>query len=682
MRSGQARVAKLGVLARLKQHHMFQVASWYATAAYVLVLVANAVFPDLGLTREDVRYVIGVLALGFPVALTLGWIFIPPSRQDPKEFNRWRRLRWRLGTVASIAVTAFVIVSGIYLWRVDERHLGAYAPSAKSVAVLPFENLTADPNDAYFSAGTQDEILTRLSQISALKVISRTSTLKYASHPENLTQVGRELGVATVLEGSVQRAGGVVRVDVQLIDTATDTHVWAESYDRDVKDLFAAETDVANKVAEALKAKLQPAESAGVARVPTLNAAAYDFYLRGQYVARDFTTLQRGERRAVASEAVPFFTQAIALDPGFALAYAQRSLFHIHLYWEAETRDPVLLAAARADAEKAYALAPDLPEVHLARGYIYYYGDKRYDDAAAEFERARQLNPNDVDTILAINYISRRRGDFAHALESLQRAVELDPKHQDIYLSAMAYDDWILARYSQSLAMTDQLLAEQPDRLVTHMGKVGLLLFMGRLEDAKTAFTVAARLKDDTDGNLAFTAYEIARLERDPKRMLQAIADRSTPPGSNSPVALFRFEAYYLAGDKAGMQAAATLALRQLHAEDTQGPDNPVVLSTIAQIEAMQGDVDALKLVGRAVTLDPVSRDPIDGAGLLYASALVRLRLGLRSQALDVLDQVVALPFRGRVVSAGYLRLDPNWDALRQDPRFQRIVAKAAGTEQ
>lgn len=682
VRPGRSRAASLGLVARLKQHHMFQVASWYATGSYVLILVANAVFPDIGLSRDDVRYLIGALALGFPVALTLGWIFIPPSREDPKGFTRWKKMRWRLGTVASVVVTAFVIVSGTYLWRMNERHLGAYGPGAKSVAVLPFENMSADPNNAYFSAGTQDEILTRLTQISALKVISRTSTMKYASHPEDLVRVGRELGVATVLEGSVQRAADTVRVNVQLIDTATDTHLWAESYDRDVKDIFAAETDIANKVAESLQAKLQPAESAGVARVPTLNAAAYDFYLKGQYASQDMAMLQRSDRQVVARQAIPFYTQAIALDPGFALAYAQRSQLQIHLYWETQVKDPIMLAAARADAEKAYGLGPDLPEAHLARGYVYYYGDTDYAKAAAEFARAQQLNPNDMETIMAVNYISRRRLDFAGAIANLQHAVELDPRHKDTYLVAMSHDYSMLSQYPKALALADQLLADHPDAIGYHNNRIFFLLCMGRLADAKVDLAATAGLGDDADGELAFSAMEIARLERDPKAMLKAIDGLKVTPALGAPLDSFRFQAYYMAGDKAGIQKTGDSALRQLRAMDAQGPNNNRIIASIAQIEAMRGDRDALQLMDRALALDPVARDPIDGPQLVYYLALVRLHLGMRGPALDALEQLVSLPVYGRATSAALLRIDPDWDSLRQEPRFQAIVAKAAAHEQ
>jgi len=325
----------LSFMARLKRHHIFRVASGYAVAAYVLILVANAVFPDIGLSRADVRYIIAAAALLFPVALVLGWMFIPPSKQNPDQFSHWQQLRFRVGSVLAVVIVVIVTLSGIYLWHINERYIkvesvakttatpalsAVTAIPAKSIAVLPFENLNVDKKDAYFVVGTQDLILTKLADIGGLKVISRTSTTQYSSHPDSLRKIGAQLGVATILEGSVQKAGDQVLINVQLIDAKTDNHIWAQSYQRTLENVFGVEGEVAQAVADALKTQLTPAEQQHVAAVPTQNAAAYGAFLKAESLAFKAQDTFK-EADYLAADAA--YRKAIALDPDFALAYAR-----------------------------------------------------------------------------------------------------------------------------------------------------------------------------------------------------------------------------------------------------------------------------------------------------------------------------------------------------------------------
>src|SRR5438105_4189142 len=300
--------------------------------------------------------------------------------------------------------------------------------SAKSIAVLPFENLSRDPENAYFVDGTQDEILTRLSKISALKVISRTSTTRYTSHPDNLRQIARELGVANMLEGSVQRAEGAVRVTVQLIETETDSHLWAETYDRDIKNIFSVESEIAQNVADALRAKLLPEETGRVANVPTKNPEAYDLFLKAEYFANQFYSARTKDTLEAVKRAANLYENAVADDPNFALAYARLAYLKARVYWYNIDPKPGVIDAAQHATERALTLQPELGEAHLSMGFVHYWGNRDYKPALAEFEKARKGLPNNPNILTAIAYVHRRQGKMEEALHELEQAPPLDPR--------------------------------------------------------------------------------------------------------------------------------------------------------------------------------------------------------------------------------------------------------------
>jgi serine/threonine-protein kinase len=312
------------------------------------------------------------------------------------------------------------------------------AAPAKSIAVLPFENLSEDKANAYFATGMQDEILTRLASIHDLKVISRTSTLKYQSHPEDLRTVGAQLGVASVLEGSVQRAGDQVHINLQLIDASDDSHLWAQSYDREIKDIFAVERDIAQSVADALKAQLMPAEATRVAATPTQNPAAYDFYLRGMAhfnKAYDQDVLTAAE----VPQAIALFEQALAADPKFALADAQLAYAHMFMYFNAADRTETRLAAAKTAVDRSLASQPDLGEAHFALAVYHYWGRREYGPALEQLRLARETLPNSADVVTIIAAVARRQNRWDEAITGFRQATLLDPR------SSIALDQLALA---------------------------------------------------------------------------------------------------------------------------------------------------------------------------------------------------------------------------------------------
>ncbi|MDE2234699.1 MAG: tetratricopeptide repeat protein [Gammaproteobacteria bacterium] len=687
----------LSFMARLKRHHIFRVASAYAVAAYVLILVANAVFPDIGLSRSEVRYIIAAAALLFPVALVLGWMFIPPSKQNPDRFSHWQQLRFRLGSVLTVVIVVLVTLSGIYLWHINEHYIKVEsvaktattpAPSTataiptKSIAVLPFENLSTDKNNAYFSAGIQDEILTRLAKIHALKVISRTSTLKYASQPENLKRVGTELGVATVLEGSVQRAGEQVRVNVQLIDASDDSHLWAETYDRDLKNIFSAETDIATKVAVALQAQLLPKESAGIASIPTQDPVAYDLFLKAEYLLNTVSSEAAKDPDSAVNQAVALYTEALQHDPRFILAYAHRSFIQSFAYWfgyggHRQTQ----IVQARNDAMKALALNPEDPEAQLAMGYVYYYGERNYPKALAEFTKAGKSLPNNPNVIVAIAYIQRRQGKIAETIPDIRRALVIDPRNVS-YPLEIGNSYKTLGRYREAEAEYKLALELVPGNHDVLANLIMTLILEGKFQAAQSTLA-STHTVSDPQGSIALTAYDFMRLHRNPDGMLVALA--TAPVWSvyywthgEVPSALLRGDAYSMAKDGTKAASAYAEAARLLYEARQRTPEDSGVWRALSELNVALGkNTEALEAAQRALALLPVSKDAIVGTFNLYNLATIKIRIGNISGGLSDLEQLLRVP-HGQVISAAYLRLDPDWDTVRQDQRFKALLKKYA----
>src|SRR5438477_1161700 len=376
---------------------------------------------------------------------------LPKRLQAVKR--RRTRVRWAEVAVA-LLVLAAIIAAFVFLLRRPAR--SAMAIVEKSIAVLPFENRSEDKANAYFADGIQDEILTRLSKISDLKVISRTSTQHYKSAPENLPDIARQLGVAHILEGSVQKSGDAVRVNVQLIKAVNDSHLWADTYDRKLTDIFSVESEVAKAIADQLRAKLTDQEEQVIAAKPTNNPAAYDAYLRG----RAFAAGSQFDKSAVEN-AIQSYQDAVRLDPSFVLAWVDLSCVQSGSFWLGEDPSPERLAAAKDSADRALALDPNLPETHLALGYYRYYGQQDFTAGLAEFQQAEKGLPNNVDVIEAIGRIQRRLGHWDEAIVAWHRIIELDPRDIDAY-NTLALTYSALRRFPEALATVDRALAWEP----------------------------------------------------------------------------------------------------------------------------------------------------------------------------------------------------------------------------
>jgi TolB-like protein len=381
---------------------------------------------------------------------------------------------------AAVAALLLITALGFGVWmlrRSQEKFARAVgAIPGKSIAVLPFENLSRDPDNAYFADGTQNEILTKLAGVGDLKVISRTSSAKYKSKPENLRTVAHELGVATVLEGSVQKAGDKVRVNVQLLDARGDTHLWAKSYDRDLKDIFAVENDVAQEIADALQAKLSPSQANSLATVPTRDSEAYDLFLKGEYEERQAESNYKGE---TYDRAATFYRQAIARDPNFVLAHARLAYSRLNRHWFIKRLTSGQLDEVKSDIERALAIVPDSPDAHLALGLFHYWGRHDFDSALREFDRAIELQPSNA---LSRDYraaIYRRRGEWRRALAEFERAFELGPR--DVWKSDQLGSTYlVLRRWPEAEHWLKHALALDPHHVgaafrhnLTYIGSTG-----------------------------------------------------------------------------------------------------------------------------------------------------------------------------------------------------------------
>jgi TolB-like protein len=402
----------------LKRRNVYKVAVAYLVAAWLLIQAASIFFPAFEAPGWVMKAVICAIFLGFPIALILAWAFelTPEGIKRTEGVAPSESITHRTGRkIDFVIIGVFALTIALLLYdryRPGKKPSVSTAPE-KSIAILPFENLSEEKANAYFAEGIQDELLTKLATVRDLKVISRTSTVKYQSKPDNLKTVANELGVATLLEGAVQKSGDKVRVNVQLIDARTDSHLWAKTYDRDFKDVFAVESEVAQEIADTLKAKLSPSESHALASVPTQDPQAYDLFLQGEYQLRAAESVPLAETYARAEG---FYQQAITRDPKFAQAYAALAYCSLSSHWFLSRKTPAQLTEVKSLVDRALELAPDSPEAHLSLAIFRYWGHRKYDAALAELQRTLNLQPNNAKARQYRTWILRRQGKWEQSL--------------------------------------------------------------------------------------------------------------------------------------------------------------------------------------------------------------------------------------------------------------------------
>ena len=586
------------------------------------------------------------------------------------------RRRWML-LAASLVLLAAVIAAFVAVSRRAARSSSAI--SEKSIAVLPFQNLSRDPDNAYFADGIQDEILTRLSKIGDLKVISRTSTQHYKSAPENLPEIARQLGVAHILEGSVQKSGEAVRVNVQLIKAATDSHLWADTFDRRLTDILSVESEVAKAIAEQLQAKLTGEEKRVIAAKPTDNVEAYDAYLRGlAYNLKTATT------PANSLAAQKYLREAVRLDPKFALSWALLSYVDARGYLQLTLQPTVALREeAGQAAETALGLQPDLGEALHAKGYYYYACLKDYDTAVRFFEQARQVLPNSSRIPESLAYLERRRGQWDRSEPYFNEAERLDPRNVSL-LTQHAQSYICLGRFPEALRKIDQVLNITPDDLDTVVLKAVIAQAEG---DLSRAAALLAPLHPNTDnpGALETQVYQ-AILERRSAPVIPRLKEILAKPDPalgylNGELRFWLGWAQEVAGDHTSAQETWRQARSELEPFLKEQPENFILAGDLALTNVGLGDkAVALTLAERAISIMPIEKDAFFGPLPIEILARVAAQIGEPDRAIAALQKLLSMPRSGPLASnapltPALLRLDPMFDPLRNDPRFQKLAA-------
>jgi serine/threonine protein kinase/Flp pilus assembly protein TadD len=596
---------------------------------------------------------------------------------------------------AGIGALLLLTLGGWYLTRQSSKPIATAAKAGptstapatpeKSIAVLPFENLSEEKANAYFAEGVQNEILTRLATVRDLKVISRTSTAKYQSKPDNLKTVAQELGVSTVLEGAVQKAGDKVRVNVQLIDARADTHLWAKSYDRDFKDVLGVESEVSQEIAEALQAKLSPSESHALASVGTHDAEAYDLFLRGEY---EFRQAQSSQAAEPYDRADAFYRQALARDPNLAEVAAGLARSRLYRHWIAAPLSQAELEEVKSLIDGALALAPNSPETHFVLGLFFYYGHRQYENALTEFNRALELQPNNALVPEYCAYVYRRRGEWERSLADFQRAEELDPRDasipRNIGATYLALRQWKDAERAElrALAIDPHNALAALDLLLTRLNSTGDVSSARRTLDgfpeAIKSLTLITRVGVGADSDLgpilglayldvferrftdAFQAVE-KEVVNDDRAHLRQLAGRT----------VLRL----LAGQTEAAKSAGEEARPLLEARLRERPDDTFAMTELSWVYLALGrNADALRVSRQAAESLPVEKDALSGPNFQNGLAQIEARAGAPEEAIKRLRRLLSIP-AGQRVSIAALKVDPVWDPIRNRPDFQQLLS-------
>src|SRR5881296_2429174 len=656
----------------LQRRKVYRVAAAYIIAAGFIIQVGSAVFPAWELPNWTFRLVVVLLLIGFPISLILAWAYdVTPQgiRATPAPTTSGSHRRRNL---IMLIATGIIISAGagfFLLPRASARKID------KSIAVLPFQSLSDEKENAYFADGIQDDILTNLSKIGDLKVISRMSVMSYRGDAlRNAREIGKALGVGALLEGSVRRAGNRVRVSVQLINANSDEHIWAEDYDRDLTDVFAIQTDLAQKIASALQAKLSRNEKARLDNRPTKNPDAYLLFVQ----AHDYAN-RTDMFRDTTLKAEPLFEQAIKLDPNFAAAFAGLSMVESWAYHSFDPL-PARREKARTAANEALRLQPDLPEAHLALGFSYYYGDRDYERALAEFEIAKRGLPNEAQAYMAIGAIQRRQGKWAESTANLEKAAELDPKNGSVLLN-LAYNYMATRNFEAADKIFDRGIEAAPESFGSRALKGELAIrWKGDISVAeKELASVPPGI--DPEGLVTLGRAGVLTLQRKFPEALQVIQQFRgetliVRAGAFCPTASLEGTLYLYLGDKVNARSAFERARIIAERLVRESPDDAARHEQLGLILAGLGrKEEAIKEGKRAVELLPESQDAFDGPEATASLAQIYAWTGESDEAFRLLDHLLRIP---NGLTIPMLKLDPVWDPLRKDPRYQALIDKYA----
>ena len=649
----------------LKRRKVYRVAIAYAVLSWLLIQIATQVFPFFEIPMWAVRLVILLLALGFPVALLLAWAFdlTPEGIKRTEDLDEASKQKAANGSRAS--------------------RVSSVGPPEKSIAVLPFENFSDDMQNVYFADGIQDDILSSLAKVADLKVISRTSVRQYRTGTRNLREIGQELGVAYILEGTVRRAGDRVRINAQLIDARTDLHIWNDTYDREITDLFAFQSELARRITFALRANLSPREKESLQLHPTADLAAYELFLR----ARDlFRWSGSGDPRENGECALRLLGEALERDPQFALAHCLASRLHGELYWFGYDRSRARLTQAKIAGDNALRLQPDLGDARLALAYYYYFGYRDYELARTELAIAQQATPNDAEVWDAAGAIDRRQDRWNDAVPNFEKARELDPRNSSV-LWNLAETYACVGRYEDAQRTFAEGLSVNLDAHLFALAQAAIdLRTKGETAPLRAALRSIPQ-NFDPGGAVTTVALRVSLMEGDNAegaRLLGASrSEKFNDSGIGGPAA--NFDGYTLPrawfegliararGESDAAERAFALAQRRVEADLAQWPDDPKATALLGFVQAARGrKEEALRAGRRAVELLPISKDAFDGPLVATKLAVIYAQVGEVNLAFELLADLMNVP---NGPTARTLRVEPEWQALRGDPRFDELVS-------
>jgi TolB-like protein/Flp pilus assembly protein TadD len=670
----------------LKRRNVYKVAITYAVVAWLLVQVGSILFPTFEVPAWVMKVFVTSIAVGFPVALVMAWAFelTPQGIKRTAGADALQEPARRGGWIAVIVIAAVLSLGLFLLGRFTANHAAPRSASEdlrqdkqsevamlKSVAVLPFENLSEDKANAYFATGIQDEILTRLAKLNELKVISRTSTAQYQSKPDNPGEIGKQLGVAHLLEGSVQKVGDQVRVNVQLISAQNDSHVWADTYDRKLTDIFAVETEIAKSIAEQLQAKLNGHEQEALALKPTNNTEAYDAYLRGLAAESESLLSVYPLQKAIS-----FYKRAVHLDPDFAIAWARLSRMYSLLYGSFGDR----LGDAKGALERAQVLQLNAPETLLALAYYQNYELRDYKQARETFLRVAKLLPGNSDIPISLASVARREGQWDKVTDYSEQALVLDPRNPDL-LVRIAFNYGDQRQFETARSLLDRALQIRPDDVEIKAAKAAMYQAEDKLTEADKYLAEVNALTPSYEAVGAKVTQ--LRLERKNDEAVQLLQTRFAQFhfGSEVEEAVFGYFlalAQHVAGDNAAAQATAAQTRDRLVRLTREQPDNDWLAVILSQTYAITGDKNAAwKEAERVKTITSSLGDVAVGPFADEDMAVVATLSGEHSRAIELLSHLEHISYSGWLygypVTPAALRLDPIWEPLRSDPAFQKL---------